>query len=93
MLDSKWTELLGCFITSTLSSFESIIQSKTNPTIPTTTNNAALTIPANIACLRCVTFVHGFPPAALPGPLSRHGFISAERRLSETFGRCSVEAF
>jgi len=52
-----------------------------------------LTIPAIIACLHCITFVHGFPLATLPDPLSRHGFISEHGRLSETFGYCSVEAF
>jgi hypothetical protein len=52
-----------------------------------------LTIPAIIVCLRYVALVHGFPLAALPDLLSRHGFISAEGRLSETFGCCSVEAF
>jgi len=60
---------------------------------PTTTNYAALTVPANIACLLCVIFDQGFPLAALPDPLSRHGCISAEGSLSETFGYCSVEAF
>jgi len=60
---------------------------------PTTTNYAALKIPAIIVCLLCVTFVHGFPLASLPDPLSRHGCISAEGSLSETFGYCSVEAF
>jgi hypothetical protein len=59
----------------------------------TTTNNAALTISASIACLGCVTYVDGLPVAALPDLLSRHGFISAEGRLSEAFGCCSVEAF
>jgi len=58
-----------------------------------TTNNAALTIPAIIACLCYVTFVDGFLPAALPGPLSRRGFISVEGRLSEAFGSSSLEAF
>jgi len=42
------------------------------------TNNAAPTIPPIITCLCCVTFVDGFPAAALPDPLSRHGFISVE---------------
>jgi hypothetical protein len=55
----------------------------------TTTNNAALTISASIACLSCVTFVDGLPVAALPDPLSIHGFISAEGKLSEAFG-CSL---
>jgi hypothetical protein len=36
----------------------------------TTTNNAALTIPAIIVCLCCVTFVDGLPAAALPDSLS-----------------------
>jgi hypothetical protein len=53
-------------------------------------NSDALTIPAIIACLCCVTFVDGFPLAALPYLLSRHDFISAEGRLSEAFGCCSV---
>jgi hypothetical protein len=38
-------------------------------------------------------FFGGFPPAALPDPLSRHGFISAEGILSEAFGSRSVEGF
>jgi hypothetical protein len=52
-----------------------------------------LTIPAIIASLHCAIFVHCFPLAALPDPLSRHDFISADGRLSETFDYCSVEAF
>jgi len=79
-----------------------------NPTIPTTTtaltfifkahvttaiHNAAPRISAFIACLCCITFVDGFLVAALPYPLPRHGFISAEGRLSEAFGCCSFEAF
>jgi len=59
----------------------------------TNTNNAAPTISAIVACLCCVTFVDGLPVAALPDPLSGHGFISAEGRLLETFGSWSVEAF
>jgi len=59
----------------------------------TTTNNAAPTVSASIACLCCVTFVVGFRAAALPDRLSRHGFISAVGRLSEAFGCCPVEAF
>jgi hypothetical protein len=35
-------------------------KNQANPTIPTTTNIAALTIPAIVACLCCVTFVDGF---------------------------------
>jgi len=41
----------------------------------------------------CITFVDGFPTAALPDRLSRRGSISAEGRLSEAFGSYSVEAF
>ena len=59
----------------------------------TTTDNAALTIPAIIACLCCVTFVDGCPLAALPDLLSRHAFILVEGRLSEAFGCCSVVSF
>jgi hypothetical protein len=59
----------------------------------TTTNNAAPRISAFIACLYCITFVDGILLAALPDTLSRHGFISAEGRLSEAFCCCSVEAF
>jgi len=84
---------LGCFISSTFSIFESITQSKTHPTIPTATNNVALTIPTIISSLCCVTFVHGFLLAALPDPLSRQGFVSAEGRSSEAFGYFFVEAF
>jgi len=59
----------------------------------TATNNATPRISVFIACLCCITFVDGFLVAALPDTLSRHGFISAEGRLSEAFGCCSVEAF
>ena len=58
-----------------------------------TTNNAAPTVSASIACLCCVTFVDGFPAAALTDRLSRHGFISVEWSLSEAFGCCYVEVF
>jgi len=59
----------------------------------TTTNNAAPTVSAIFACLCCIYFVDGFPAAALPDPLARHGSISAEGKLSEAFGSYSFEAF
>jgi len=43
MLDSKYTEQLGCFISSTFSSFVVVLRVlyKSHPTTPTTTNNTS----------------------------------------------------
>jgi len=59
----------------------------------TATNSAALRISPLLLVFAGVTFVDGFPAVALPDRLSKHGLISAEGRLSEAFGCCSVEAF
>jgi len=59
-----------------------------------TTNNAAPTVSAITACLCYVTFVDGFPPAALPDPLSRDVLLFQRKvRLSEVFDCCSLEEF
>ena len=57
MLDSKYTEQLGCFISSTFSSFVVGLRVLYKAR-PIQLFQQLLTVPAITACLRCITFVH-----------------------------------